>query len=305
MPVNISNKNLPAAQTLTEEGIFVMNFERAEMQDIRPLNIAILNIMPTKEKTETQLLRLLSNTPLQVEITLLHPETHRSKNTSEKYLKTFYSTFKNIRDKKFDGLIITGAPIEHIEFEEVTYWEELTEIMEWSKTNVFSTMHICWGAQAGLYYHYGVPKHELAEKLFGVFPHTCHDRHIPLLRGYDDLFYAPHSRNTEVRREDMEKIKELTILCESPESGVYIATGLEGRQVFITGHPEYDRGTLKEEYLRDVKKGLDIKVPENYFPENDPKKEPVKNWRCAANLLFYNWLNYYVYQETPFNFTEK
>ncbi len=300
MPINI-NGDLPAVQVLSEEGIFIMPVERAQTQDIRPLRIAILNIMPTKEQTETQLLRLLSNTPLQVEIVLLHPATHISKNTSEEYLNTFYSTFDEVMDQKFDGLIITGAPVEQIPFEEVNYWDELTRILEWSHLHVFSTLHICWGAQAGLYYHYGIPKYILDEKMFGIFRHTCNNRTVPLTRGFDETFWAPHSRHTEVRRTDIEKVDGLEILCESEESGVYIVQGNGGRQVYVTGHPEYDRYTLRDEYRRDLSRGLAVAPPKNYFEDDDPNKDPIIRWRGHANLLFSNWLNYYVYQETPYD----
>ena len=300
MPINV-NGDLPAVQTLSQEGIFIMTADRAKRQDIRPLRIAILNIMPTKSQTETQLLRLLSNTPLQIEVVLLHPATHISKNTPEEYLNTFYSTFDEVCDQKFDGLIITGAPVEQIPFEQVTYWKELTRIFDWSRKNVFSTLHICWGAQAGLYYHYNIPKYQLEHKMSGVFRHTCNNRLVPLLRGFDEVFYAPHSRYTEVRREDILKNPELEILCESEESGVYIVIGKHGRQIFVTGHPEYDPCTLGDEYKRDVSRGLDIAPPCNYFEENDPTSPSVVRWRSHANLLISNWLNYYVYQETPYD----
>lgn len=300
MPINV-NGDLPAVQVLNEEGIFIMPSDRAQTQDIRPLRIAILNIMPTKEQTETQLLRLLSNTPLQVEVVLLHPATHTSKNTSEEYLNTFYSTFDEVSGQTFDGLIITGAPVEQIPFEAVTYWDELKRILEWSRKHVFSTLHICWGAQAGLYYHYGIPKYTLDEKMFGIFCHTCHNRTVPLMRGFDEEFWAPHSRHTEVRRSDIEKISDLEILCESGESGVYIVQGKGGRQVYVTGHPEYDQYTLRDEYRRDISRGLKIEMPKNYFEDDDPKNDPVIRWRGHASLLFSNWLNYYVYQETPYD----
>ncbi len=303
MPININSK-LPAAKTLADEGIFIMPTNRAQRQDIRPLRILILNIMPTKEQTETQLMRLLANSPLQVEITLLHPATHTSKNTSIEHLNAFYSTFEQIKKEKYDGLIITGAPVEQIAFEEVNYWEEMQEIMEWSKKNVFSTLHICWAAQAGVYYHYGIDKHMLKEKMFGIFLHTKSDAYKPLLRGFDDVFWAPHSRHTEIDREAVLKCDKIEILCESRQSGIYILASKNGRQIFVTGHPEYCANTLKEEYLRDVKKGLDIKMPKNYFVDNNPSKPPVVRWRAHANLLFNNWLNYYVYQGTPFNIAE-
>ena len=303
MPIRIPD-NLPAGETLNGENIFVMYEDRAYHQDIRPLKIAIFNIMPTKITTETQLLRLLGNTPLQVEITLLHPASHTSKNTSVEHLATFYKTFDEVRNERFDGLVITGAPVEQLHFEEVNYWRELTEILEWSKTNVYSTLHICWGAQAGLYYHYGIPKYDLNEKMFGVFPHTKNKQHVKLLRGFDDIFYVPHSRNTEIKREDILKIDDLEILSESEESGVYLVASKDGRYIFATGHSEYDPLTLKAEYDRDIAKGLDIKVPQNYFPADDPEQPPIVRWRGHGNLLFLNWLNYYVYQETPFDLTD-
>lgn len=303
MPIKIPD-NLPAVEILHNENIFVMGEERAYHQDIRPLRIAILNLMPTKIVTETQLLRLLGNSPLQVEIVLLHPKTHTSKNTPEEHLIAFYNTFDEVKDQKFDGLIITGAPVEHLEFEEVNYWDELKQIMDWSVHNVFSTFHICWGAQAGLYHHYGIPKYPLEEKMFGVFPHTVNKKYVKLFRGFDDVFYVPHSRHTEVRREDIEKVPELEILSESEESGIYIVATRDGRQIFVTGHSEYDALTLKTEYDRDIAKGLDIKIPKNYFPDDDPSKFPVVTWRGHANLLFSNWLNYYVYQETPYDLKE-
>lgn len=303
MPIRMPN-NLPAAEILTNENIFVMTEERASHQDIRPLKIAILNLMPTKIVTETQLLRLLGNTPIQVEAVLLHPQTHVSKNISEEHLTTFYKTFDDIRKERFDGLIITGAPVELMEFEDVNYWDELKRIMEWSLHNVYSTFHICWGAQAGLYYHYGIKKYPIKEKMFGVFPHKVCKSNTMLLRGFDDIFYAPHSRHTEVRREDIEKVHELDILSESEEAGIYILKTNGGRQIFVTGHSEYDKLTLKGEYDRDISKGLDIKVPKNYFPGDDPNKPPLVTWRGHANLLYSNWLNYYVYQETPFDLNE-
>lgn len=299
MPIKIPNE-LPAVEILTKENIFIMDEHRAIRQDIRELKIVILNLMPIKQVTETQLLRLLGNTPLQIEITLLHPKTHVSKNTSQDYLLTFYKTFDEIKDEKFDGMIITGAPIEHLPFEEVTYWEELTQIMEWSKIHVTSTFHICWGAQAGLYYHYGIPKYTLPEKMFGIFPHTLENPQVKLLRGFDDQFYVPQSRHTEVRREDIEKVHQLDLLSTSEEAGVYLVISKDRKQIFVTGHSEYDPLTLKEEYERDRKKGLDIQIPKHYFPQDDPTKYPVVRWRGHANLLFSNWLNYYVYQETPY-----
>ena len=300
MPININN-DLPAATTLANENIFVMTEKRATHQDIRPLRIAIMNLMPTKVVTETQLLRLLGNSPLQVDITLLHPASYRSKNTPKEYFLKFYNTFEEVRHQYFDGLIITGAPVEHLPFEEVAYWEELCQVMDWSRKHVFSTLHICWGAQAGLYHHYGVPKYALPEKLFGAFPHRVKSRFIPLFRGFDDVFYAPHSRHTEVRREDIERVPELNIVADSDQAGVYIAMTATGRQIFVTGHSEYDAETLKLEYDRDVAKGLRIAVPQNYFPQDDPAQPPLVRWRGHANLLFTNWLNYYLYQETPYD----
>lgn len=303
LPINIPD-GLPAAEILNNEDIFVMNEGRASHQDIRPMSIVILNLMPNKIITETQILRLLSNSPLQVDITLLYPETHRTKNTPEEYLVKYYDTFENIKDKKFDGMIITGAPIEQMNFEEVDFWPELVEIMDWSQHHVYSTLYICWGAQAGLYHHFGVPKHPLSAKMFGVFPHTLNRRNFRLFRGFDDIFYVPHSRHTEVRREDIEKIDELEILSESKESGVYLVATKGGRQIFVTGHSEYDPLTLQSEYFRDTASGLPINIPQNYFPGDDPEKPPIVRWRSHSNLLFSNWLNYYVYQETPYNLNE-
>ena len=278
-----------------------MTENRAKHQDIRPLRIAIMNLMPTKIATETQLLRLLGNTSLQVDITLLHPERHMSKNTSKEHLDRFYQTFGDVKNQKFDGLIITGAPVENLPFEEVDYWREMVELMEWSKQHVYSTLHICWGAQAGLYYHYGIPKHSLTEKLFGVFQHYITSYNSKLLRGFDDTFSAPHSRYTGIARQAVEANPELEILSESEEAGVYITVSRNGRHIFVTGHSEYDALTLKQEYERDVNCGLDIKIPKNYFQEDDPNKNPHVTWRSHANLLFSNWLNYYVYQETPYD----
>ncbi len=300
MPIKIPD-NLPAYEILNNENIFIMNEDRAYHQDIRPLKIVLLNLMPTKIVTETQIMRLIGNSPLQVEVVLLYPKTHNPKNTSEEHLTTFYSSFDEIKAHKYDGLIITGAPVENLEFDEVTYWEELKEIMDWSLHNVFSTLHICWGAQAGLYHHFGIPKYPLEKKMFGVFPHTLNRKYVKLFRGFDDIFYVPHSRHTEVRRADIEKVPELEILSESEESGIYVAAAKGGRQIFVTGHSEYDPHTLKSEYDRDIGKGLRIDVPKNYFPGDDPSKEPLVRWRGHANLLFVNWLNYYVYQETPFD----
>lgn len=300
MPIKIPNQ-LPATDILRNENIFVMDEERAVHQDIRPLKIVILNLMPTKITTETQLLRLLGNTPIQVEITLLRTSTYQSKNTSAEHLLTFYETFDQVQDLKFDGLVITGAPVEQMPFEEVDYWEELKMIMEWGKRHVFSTFHICWGAQAGLYHWYGIPKHPLPVKQFGAFPHRVLQKNVKLLRGFDDFFYAPHSRHTEVRRVDIEKVPELDILVESDEAGIYIVASQDGRQIFVTGHSEYDPLTLKSEYDRDVALGLPIAVPSNYYPNDDPSRTPQVRWRGHANLLFANWLNYYVYQETPYD----
>jgi len=300
MPIKIPN-DLPARSGLEQEGIFVMDEDRAVHQDIRPLRIAVLNLMPTKMQTEMQLLRLIGNSPLQVEVILLHPESYTPKNTPQSHLKRFYRGFSEIRDERFDGLIITGAPVETVDFEEVDYWDELQVIMEYSKHNVFSTLHICWGAQAGLYYHFGVRKFPLPEKMFGIFPHRVFHRNIPLFKGFDDLFYVPHSRHTTIRREDIEGIDDLIILSESEEAGVCVVMHRNGRQIFITGHIEYDRDTLKTEYLRDVGRGLDIRKPRNYFPGDDPESLPLVTWRAHAHLLFNNWINYFVYQETPYD----
>jgi len=302
MPIKIPD-NLPAKEVLAGENIFVMDESVAFHQDIRPLRIAILNLMPTKETTETQILRLLGNTPLQVEFVLLHPKTHTSKNTSAEHLETFYKTFDDVRNERFDGMIITGAPVETLEFEDVNYWDELKQIMDWSKTNVTSTLHICWAAQAGLFHHFGVPKYTMDEKIFGVFPHTVNQSNVKLLRGFDEMFFVPQSRHTEVRREDIEPIEDVDILSESDESGVYLVATKDGKQIFVTGHSEYDPLTLKWEYDRDVNKGMDIAIPKNYFPKDDPTKLPKSQWRAHANLLFSNWLNYYVYQETPFDWS--
>lgn len=303
MPVKIPD-NLPASKILSDENIFLMSESRASSQDIRPLKIAILNLMPTKTTTEVQLLRLLANSPLQTEVVLLHPKSHIPKNTSEEYLETFYKTFEDIKNSKFDGLIITGAPVEQIPFEEVDYWNELTQIMDWSLSHVYSTLHICWGAQAGLYYHYGIPKYPLKEKMFGVFAHKIVEKNTRLLLGFDDIFHVPHSRHTEVRREDIEKVDSLKILTESDESGVHLVADKGARQFFITGHSEYDALTLKAEYDRDIAKGLNIDPPKNYFPNDDTSKIPEIKWRAHANLLFSNWLNYFVYQETPYDLNE-
>ena len=300
MPIRIENK-LPAKKTLEGENIFVMTEKRAMTQDIRPLKIAILNLMPTKITTETQLLRLLGNTSLQVDIELIKTHSYQSKNTSEEHLLAFYKTFSEIKNSKFDGMIITGAPIEQLEFEEVDYWEELKEIMEWTKTNVTSTFHICWGAQAALYYHYGIKKYPLEKKLFGVFEHNVKRKTKMLLRGFDDTFFAPHSRHTEVKLEDIEENPNLEVLSTSENAGVYIVASKGGKQIFVTGHSEYDDVTLSQEYYRDINKGLQIEVPANYFPQNDAKKPPKVTWRAHANLLFSNWLNYHVYQATPYD----
>ena len=303
MPVKIPD-SLPATGILESENIFVMGEDRALHQDIRPLHIAILNLMPTKIATETQLLRLLGNSPFQVEITLLHMESHESRNTPSEHLLEHYTTFAEIRRRRFDGLIITGAPVENMPFEDVDYWEELKEVMDWARTHVTSTFYICWGAQAGLYHYYGVPKHPLAEKAFGVFPHHINVRYEKLLRGFDDMFFVPHSRHTEVRREDILAVPELVLLSESEESGVYLVISADRRHIFVTGHSEYDPLTLKGEYDRDIDKGLPIQVPRHYFPGDDPGRDPRVLWRGHANLLYANWLNYYVYQQTPYDLTD-
>ena len=303
MPIRIPN-DLPAAAQLQQENIFVMPQDRAIQQDIRPLEIVLLNLMPTKIATETQLSRLLGNTPLQVNLELMHTSTHKSKNVSEEHLLSFYKSFDELKHRKFDGMVITGAPVEKMAFEEVDYWEELCQIMEWSKTNVHSTFHICWGAQAGLYYHYGIQKHPLPEKLFGVYPHKADYKRAILLRGFDDEFYVPHSRHTTVLREDIEDVWDLRIIASSEEAGVYAVQTKGGRQIFVTGHSEYDPETLKTEYLRDKNLGLPISVPRNYFPNDDDTKDPIVRWRGHANLLFSNWLNYFVYQTTPYDIME-
>lgn len=303
MPLKI-NRELPAYKVLSVENIFVMNDERAETQDIRPLKIAILNLMPKKIQAENQLLRYLSNTPLQVEIKLLQTKSYTSHNTPLEHLNKFYSYFDEVVNEKFDGLIITGAPVEQMEFEDVAYWDELKEIMEWSKSNVYSTLHICWGAQAGLYYHYGVSKYPLGNKMFGVFAHRVLKENVELTRGLDDTFFAPHSRHTEIKSKDIEKVKELEILSESDDAGVFIVSTSDYRKVFITGHLEYDRETLKDEYFRDKEKGLEICIPENYFPNDDTTLEPAMSWRGSAHIVFANWLNYCVYQNTPFNIND-
>ncbi len=300
MPIQIPN-DLPAAKILNQENIFVMDQQRACRQDIRPLQILLLNLMPTKIVTETQLSRLLGNTPLQVQLELMTMSTHQSKNVSQEHLLTFYKTFDDVKQRKFDGMVITGAPVEQMEFEQVDYWQELCRIMEWSKTHVHSTLHICWGAQAGLYYHYGIQKHALPKKLFGVYPHQADYKRAILLRGFDDVFWVPHSRHTTVERADIEAVPELKILASSAEAGVYAVMSDQGRQIFVTGHSEYDPDTLKQEYLRDRAQGLDIDVPANYFPGDDDGAEPMVRWRGHANLLFSNWLNYFVYQTTPYD----
>ena len=303
MPIKIPNQ-LPATATLTRENIFVMTETRAITQDIRPLQILLLNLMPTKVDTETQLARVLGNTPLQIELELIAPSGHVSKNTSQEHMLAFYKTFDEVKDRTFDGLIITGAPVEQMPFEEVDYWPELCRIMEWSKTNVHSTLHICWGAQAGLYYHYGIPKRPLPHKLFGVFRHTVEEPNFMLFRGFDDQFWVPHSRNTTVDRADVEAVPALKILASSPEAGIYAIKTDKGRQIFIMGHSEYDRDTLKKEYLRDVEAGVDIQLPKNYFPNDDPTQSPPVTWRSCANLLYANWLNYFVYQTAPYDIRE-
>lgn len=300
MPIKIPNQ-LPATATLAAENIFVMTETRAITQDIRPLQILLLNLMPTKVDTETQLARVLGNTPLQIELELIAPSGHVSKNTSQAHMLAFYKTFDEVRERTFDGLVITGAPVELMAFEEVDYWQELCEIMEWSKTHVHSTLHICWGAQAGLYYHYGIPKRQLERKLFGVFQHTVEDPNYILFRGFDDQFWVPHSRNTTVDRADIEAVPELKILSASPEAGVYAVKTDQGRQVFLMGHAEYDRDTLAKEYFRDLAAGVEIQIPANYFPEDDPERTPRMAWRSCAHLLYANWLNYCVYQTSPYD----
>ena len=303
MPIRIPN-DLPAVKTLEEENIFVMTETRTITQDIRPLKILLLNLMPKKIETETQLSRLLGNSPLQVELELIHTKSHQSKNTPQEHMLAFYKTFDDVKERTFDGMIITGAPVEQMPFEEVEYWQELCEIMEWTKTHVHSTFHICWGAQAGLYYHYGIDKKPLDEKMFGIFPHTVDYDHPILFRGFDDVFMVPHSRHTTIDIEDVKKCKEIKILSTSKEAGVYaMATDL-GKQIFITGHSEYDAGTLAAEYFRDLNAGKPIKIPVNYFPDDNPENEPMVTWRAHANLLYSNWLNYFVYQTTPYDIEE-
>ncbi len=303
MPIKIP-EGLPAAQVLENENIFVMTENRAVKQDIRPLKIAVLNLMPTKIITETQLTRLLSNSPLQVEITLLQTASHAPKHTSAEHMEAFYKCFEDVKDEKFDGLIITGAPVEELPFEGVDYWPELCQVMQWSKTHVFSTLHICWAAQAALYYHYGIPKYKLDKKLFGVYEHTVHNLKHPLMRGFDEVFLAPHSRHTEVRISDIEQEGKLEILATSDDAGAFVVAAKDKNMFFVTGHAEYDNDTLSREYFRDLDKGLQIDIPKNYFPENNPKKRPPNKWRGHAHLLFSNWLNYFVYQLTPYDVNE-
>lgn len=303
MPIRIDNE-LPAKQNLEMENIFVMSNKRADMQDIRPLKLIILNLMPTKLETETQLLRLLSNTPLQVDIDFLQVKSHKSKNVSRIHMQKFYNYFDDIKGNRYDGMIITGAPVEHLEYEEVDYWDELCTIMEWSKTNVYSTFHICWGAQAGLYYHYGIKKKKLDKKMFGVFPHRSLDVTHPLMRGLDDEYFVPHSRHTTVDRQDIAQVKQLQIISYSEIAGVHIVSDMDCRQFFVTGHSEYDRDTLAREYFRDKSKGLDIEMPYNYFPNNDENLVPIMNWKSSASLIFSNWLNYFVYQKTPYDLSQ-
>lgn len=300
LPIQIPN-DLPAAEILQQENIFVMTQTRAIKQDIRPLEIVLLNLMPTKIATETQLTRLLGNTPLQVHLELMHTTSHISKNTPQDHLLSFYKSFDEIKHRKFDGMVITGAPVEHLAFEDVDYWPELCQIMEWSKTNVHSTFHICWAAQAGLYYHYGIPKHPMDKKMFGVFPHKADYKRSILLRGFDDTFWVPHSRHTTIHREDVESVKALKIISSSVDNDIYAVMSDQGRQIFVTGHSEYDPLTLQNEYLRDKNQGLDIDVPKNYYPNDDDTKEPIVRWRGHGNLLFSNWLNYFVYQTTPYD----
>lgn len=303
MPIR-TQKDLPAKEILERENIFVMDEKRAMHQDIRPISIVIVNLMPLKEDTELQILRSLSNTPLQVDVSFVTPASHESTHTSVSHLNKFYQTFKDIRHNNFDGMIITGAPVENLEYEEVDYWEEICAVMEWSGTHVTSTMYVCWGAQAGLYYHYGIKKYPLEKKMFGVYSHRVLNRKIPLVRGFDDMFYAPHSRHTAIRREDIAAQQELTILAESAEAGVFLVINQDGSQIYVMGHPEYDRLTLSSEYFRDRDKGLPIELPKNYFPEDDPSMRPMLQWRSHGNILYANWLNYYVYQQTPYDFID-
>ena len=300
MPIRIDNE-LPAKQSLEIENIFVMSNTRADTQDIRPLKIIILNLMPTKLETETQLLRLLSNSPLQVDVEFLQVATHEAKNVSKSHMDKFYKTYDEVKSNKYDGMIITGAPVEQMDFEEVDYWKELCKIMEWSKTNVYSTFHICWGAQAGLYYHYGIKKYKTSKKIFGIFPHKSLDETHPLMRGLDDIYYVPHSRHTEIKTQDIAQVKDLQILSYSDMAGIHIVSDMECRKFFITGHSEYDRETLAKEYFRDKEKGLDIEIPYNYFPNDDTNATPRMEWKGTANIIFNNWLNYFVYQETPYD----
>ena len=300
MPINIPN-NLPAINILRDENIFIMDEQRAAHQDIRPLRIAFCNLMPLKIVTETDFIRVLSNTPLQIEVDFFYMDKHDSKNTSKQHLNIFYKTFDQIREKRYDGLIITGAPVEHLDFEEVDYWKEISEVMKWSQTNVTNTLHICWGAQAGLYHHYGIKKYPLKQKLFGVFEHNITDNKTPLFRGFDDTFYAPHSRYTENRMDEIIKHPDLMLAAWSEKAGIHVVVSKNNRQIFVTGHFEYNSNTLKEEYERDKSKGLTIDIPENYFTDDDPEGKPVVKWRANSNLFFINWLNYYVYQETPYD----
>jgi len=305
MPLNLPDK-LPAINLLKEENIFVIDNSRANAQDIRPLKIVVLNLMPLKITTETDLIRLLSNSPLQIEVSFMKLKSHTSKNTPIEHMKAFYRDFASMREERFDGMIITGAPVEHLEFEDVNYWNEITEIFDWTRTHVTSTMYICWAAQAGLYYHYGIPKYQLDKKMFGIFEHHITEGfcHLPIFRGFDDVFYVPHSRHTEVRREDIDKCKELQVVSESDESGVHIVMARGGREIFVTGHSEYSPYTLDGEYRRDLGKGLPIDMPKNYYRNDDPEQGPLVRWRSTANLLFCNWLNYYVYQETPYDINQ-
>ena len=300
MPIRVQN-DLPVKEILEQENIFVMDEHRATHQDIRPIRIGLLNLMPLKEDTELQILRSMSNTPLQIDVVFINVSSHQSKNTSTSHLNKFYLPFRDVRDQKFDGFIITGAPVEQMPFEEVDYWEELTEIMEWTKTHVTSTLHLCWGAQAALYYHYGIDKVPLEKKLFGVFSHRVLNRKIPLVRGFDDVFLAPHSRHTDVPADRIRADGRITILAESEKAGAFLSMARDGRQIFVMGHPEYDRVTLDGEYKRDLAKGLPIEMPENYYPDDDPQKKPLLTWRAHGNNLYTNWLNYYVYQVTPYN----
>ena len=303
MPIKIQS-DLPVKEILERENIFVMDENRALHQDIRAISIGILNLMPLKQDTELQILRSLSNTPIQVDVSFIMVSSHESTHTSMSHLNKFYQTFDEVKHQNFDGFIITGAPVEQMEYEEVDYWEELCEIMEWSKTHVTSTLHLCWGSQAGMYYHYGIKKHMLDKKMFGVYSHKVRNRRVPLVRGFDDLFYAPHSRHTEIRREDIEKYPELTILAESDEAGIFLVANQDGTQIFVMGHPEYDRFTLHNEYMRDKNKGLQIEVPVNYYPNDDCEQKPLLEWRAHGNLLYFNYLNYYVYQATPYDFID-